>query len=100
MADNAGPVRTSTVVGAPAEPAMAAKAHPSGIVLKDDHVQVMWYYAVCGAVLIASGIAVAVTVPDGAWLVVMALLGSLIIIALLSAAAVPHLRQYRHSGRH
>ena len=84
------------------DPAEVSREHrnPSGIVLKDDHVQVWWFYTVCAVVLIAAGVVVPVTVHDGPWLAVMALMGSVIIIALLSAAAVPHLRQARRGTHH
>lgn len=69
--------------------------HPSGIVLRDDHVQVAWFFAVLAVILIAVGILVPFTVHDGPWLAVMTIMGSAIIVALLSAAAVPHLQQRR-----
>lgn len=86
---------TDSAVAAKVDPAEAARvrANPSGIVLKDDHALVAWYYAVCGVILIAAGIVIPMTVDDGPWLAVMSVLGSVIIIALMSAAALPHLKR-------
>lgn len=84
-------VVTTIVPGAPSR---------CGIVLKDDHRQVAWFFAVCAVILVAAGIIVPFTVADGPWLGVMSIMGSVIIVALLSAAAVPHLQQRRHSAQH
>lgn len=82
---------TENAVAVAAGAAEVARANPSGIVLKDDHTQVAWFYMVCAIILLAVGIIVPFTVDDGPWLAVMAIMGSAIIVALLSAAAVPHL---------
>jgi hypothetical protein len=82
---------TENAVAVASGAAEVARANPSGIVLKDDHTQVAWFYMVCAIILLAVGIIVPFTVDDGPWLAVMAIMGSVIIVALLSAAAVPHL---------
>lgn len=61
---------------------------------RDDHRQVWAFFLGCSAVLIAAGIVIPMSVHDGAGLWALASLGALIIIALLAAAAVPHLRQH------
>lgn len=85
----------NAVVAAPGSTGMA-RANPSGIVLKDNHRQVAWFYVVCAIILVVVGVAVPFTVHDGPWLAVMTIMGAIIIVALLSAAAVPHLQQSRH----
>lgn len=85
-------VAVSTGDAAPA----VRSASPSGIVPKDIHREVAWFYIVGAAVLIAAGVVIPFVVHDGVWLGVMTIMGSFIIIALLSAAAVPHLREAHH----
>jgi hypothetical protein len=46
---------------------------------------------VCALILVVMGVVIPLTVDDGPWLAVMSIMGSVIIVALLSAAAVPHL---------
>lgn len=75
--------------------AIARPGSPSGLALRDDHRQVAWFYVVCAIVLVAAGLVIPFVVHDGLWLGVMSVMGSVIIIALLSAAAVPHLRAPR-----
>ncbi|MEO7126964.1 MAG: hypothetical protein ABI382_12820 [Nakamurella sp.] len=98
---------TNSTVATKADPAADARASTvqmpanlSGIVPRDDRVQVAWFFGVCAVVLIAAGIAIPLTVNDGPWLPVMAVMGSLIIIALMSAAAVPHLKRPHHPIHH
>lgn len=94
MAENASAPATLSRAGS-AEVSFD-RANPSGIVLKDTHRMVAWFYTVLAVVLVAVGIVVPFTVDDGPWLAVMTIMGSIIILALLSAAAVPHLQQARH----
>lgn len=61
---------------------------------RNDHPRVWVYFAVCSAALVAAAIAVPLLVHDGPMLWPLAMLGAVIIVALLSAAAVPHLRQH------
>jgi hypothetical protein len=86
---------TENAVAVASGAAEVARANPSGIVLKDDHTQVAWFYCVCALILVVMGIVIPLTVDDGPWLAVMAIMGSVIIVALLSAAAVPHLLSSR-----
>lgn len=65
--------------------------HPAA---KNDHLKVWSVFLACSALLIAAGIVIPLSVPDGPGLWALAIMGSLIIIALLSAAAVPHLREH------
>jgi hypothetical protein len=72
----------------------ADRANPSGIVLRDNRAQVASFFVVLAVILVAVGITVPLAVHDGPWLGVMTIMGSVIIVSLLSAAAVPHLRQH------
>lgn len=65
----------------------------SKITLKDDHVQVWAFFLACSVVLIAAGIVIPLSVHDGPMLWPLSIMGSIIIVSLLSAAAVPHLRR-------
>lgn len=78
-----------------------AATHPSGITgHRDDHKQVWSFYIVTGVVLIIAGLVVVFTVPDGVWMGVMVMMGAVIILALLSSAAVPHLVQVKSHNYH
>lgn len=69
-------------------------------VRRDDHVEIWAIFGICCAAMIAAAIVMVTMVPDGVWLVVMGLMGSMIIIALMSAAAVPHLQTVRRAMHH
>lgn len=96
MTDDTASAAVSTAVSTAGSAEVSRDlVNPSGIVLKDDHRQVAWFYVVLAVILVAVGITVPFTVHDGPWLAVMSIMGSVIIVALLSAAAVPHLQQSR-----
>lgn len=61
---------------------------------RDDHVQVWWFFGIAMAALFAAGLVLPAVLHDGGMYWPLTIIGSFVITALLSAAAVPHLRQH------